>query len=202
MKMVRFALAGLIALGIATSVHAQLTGQVYQITMAGGLLTTEEISPGTEVLVKDTFNTAAVINVARGRNAEAPVPANEKLAVVIVFNDPPVGALVVYDSNAESILTEIARLDIGGAIDSAKGKGFVAMAGGINSTGQFSGGWIAMSGKATVTGFNTPAPQLSFSAAIQGVFRGSDGEDNFEVVVTKGKAAVVGRLGTVVLGDE
>ncbi|MEI6084947.1 MAG: hypothetical protein WCS70_11670, partial [Verrucomicrobiota bacterium] len=154
-----------------------------------------------DIVVSGKFTTENIINLARGRATNGSVPANEKLALVVVFvdNGDPFAELIVFDPNTQSNLTTICEMDLGGAIDSAKGKGTVALAGSVDSVGNFTKGWIAMTGKATITGMETPAPQLAFSGAIQALFRGNDGDD-FEVVVTKGKASTLGTIGTLLVG--
>jgi len=193
-------IAGIVYLGGAQAGRAQLTGQVYQVSMSGSFVQSQTVNSNQEVVVKGSFISENIINVARGRSPDATVPANEKLALVVVFVDSgdPICELIVYDSNTQSNLTTICEMDLGGAIDSAKGKGAIAMAGSIDNVGGFTKGWIAMAGKSTITGMDTTAPQIAFSGAIQALLRGNDGED-FELVVTKGKARLLGTIGTLLI---
>ena len=181
--------------------RAALTGQVYEVSMSGGIVSEESVSPEQDILVKDKFASSHIINLARGRDPEAPVPANEKLAFLFLFKEnlPPSAALVVYDTIGQTVLIDIAEVIVRWAFDSAKGKGTLAIAGAVQShAGSFSEGWLAATGKASVNNANPVAPLATFSGVLQGVFRGNDGED-FEVIITKGKAVMGNYLGPVAL---
>ena len=182
------------------SARAQVsTGQVYEIALAGTLVQSISIGESTDIVAKFGVTGAQIINIARGRSPGSPVPANEKLAIVLVFEDEgnPSGQLVVYDADGQSVLAVLANLDVSGAVDSSKGKGIIAIGGQVVPSGGFFDGWLAMTGKATVN--NTSESQLvAFSAnAVQGVFRGFDGENFFEVIVSKGKVKLLGQIGIV-----
>lgn len=201
-SLIASAVIGLALFG-ASSGHAQLTtGQVYEVSLNGSFVQTQAINENEDVVAKGSFTTANIINLALGRSTDATVPANEKLALVFIFAESgdPDAELVVFDTTGQSNLVVISTLDLGGAVDSAKGRGIVAMAGAINETGNLTGGWIALTGKVTVNNATPDSQIAAFSAsAVQGVLRGTDNLENFEVIFTKGKAAVVNNLGLVAI---
>ena len=186
--------------GVQAARAQVVTGQVYEISLSGSASEVVTNSSSQDVVAKLTFTSAQLINLARGRDAGSVVPANEKLAVVIVFveSGDPSGSLIVYDTQSQSNLVTLADLDLGGAIDSIKHKGVVGMAGSLNNAGSFSGGWVAFAGKATFSGVDPSAPDLAFSGTLLGLFRGNDGED-FEVICPKGKASVKTKLGILLI---
>ena len=179
--------------------QADLTGQVYEVSMSGSIVSEESIGPEQEVVAKGKFAASHLINLARGRSADAVVPANEKLGLLFLFNDGDHigGALVVYDTTGHTVLVDIAEMIVRGAFDSAKGKGTLALAGAVQHAGYFTQGWLAATGKASVNNANPVTPLTTFNGALQGVFAGNDGED-FEVIITKGKAVMGSYLGPAV----
>lgn len=194
-------LSGIVGLLGWSTAPAQTTGQVYEITVQASYVYSEPSAVDTneDVLVRGMFNSAVIINAARGRNIAAQVPANEKLALVLVFGDDvrTAGALIVYDTNGRSNLVTICELVVFGAFDTVKDAGFIAMVGEIGRAGALRGGWLALSGKARVEETIPTAPALAFKGnAVQGMVRG-DNDD--ELIITKGRFATVGRLGTLVI---
>jgi hypothetical protein len=175
------------------------TGVVYELGVAGTVVFPQPVSEGTDVVVKVSFTANTLINIARGRAPTDAVPANEKLALELYFvgDGSPIGQLAVYDTAGGSNLAVIADLDVSGALATKTGKGIVAMSGGINETGGFTDGWVAMTGKATVNEASL-SPLVAFSTTgVQGVLRGFDGENFFEVIISKAKAKVLGNIGSV-----
>lgn len=177
------------------------TGQVLEIAFAGTLVQSVSVSESADIVAKFSATGAQIINIARGRNPLSLVPANEKLAIMLVFTDQgnPSGQLVVFDTAEQVILTVIANIDVSGAIDSAHGKGIVAMNGSVTESGGFFGGWLAITGKATVDNASDSKLVAFNSNAVQGVFRGFDGENFFELIVSKGKVKMLGKIGVVVI---
>jgi hypothetical protein len=194
------AFVGLIGLNNAQA--QSVTGQVYGISLSGGVVIPTSISTNQEIVLKGSFTSGTIVSLARGYAPTLQTPPNERLALVFAFNSEgsPAIQLVVFDTNGQSNLAVVAEdLKAGGAIDSAKGKGTVAIGGFINPVGYLTGGWLAMTGKATVSGTGADTTIESFSGnAVQGVFDGHNVED-FEAIVTKGKAKLTGKLGTVVM---
>lgn len=188
----------------ASVAQAALTGQVYEVSMSGSTIAQELTITDQQVLVKRTFGSSHIINLARGRDANAVVPANEKLALLFLFNDGDHtgGALVVYDTTGHTVLIDIAEVIVRSAFDSAKGKGTLALAGAVQShAGFFTEGWLAATGKASANDANPLAPLTTFSGVLQGVFRGSTEQEQFEFIITKGKAVMGNYLGPVAFPD-
>ena len=106
----------------------------------------------------------------------------------------------MYDTTGHSSLATIANLGtVSGAVSSTKGTGYVAMAGGIETVGNLSGGWLAITAKIKATNPNTTPNILTFaSTALQGTIEGNDGSEDFEAIITKGKVSLVGSLGTLI----
>jgi hypothetical protein len=187
--------------GLNNSRAQSVTGQVYGISLSGGIVMQTSVSTNQDILLKGSFTSGTIVNLARGYAPTVQTPPNEQLALVFAFNSEgsPAIQLVVFDTSGQSNLVVVAGdLRAGGAIDSAKGKGTVAIGGFINPVGVLTGGWLAMTGKAMVSGQDADTIIESFSgSAVQGVFDGSTGED-FEAIVTKGKVKLTGKLGTIV----
>jgi len=181
----------------ANAVHAVPPSglQLMQISLAGSLATTKSISSNVDVVVKKTLTTANIINLALGYNPTNAVPANQVLVLAFVFADSgaPECALIVYDTTTHSNLVTIATLDVGGAVDSVKGAGSVGAAGQLETAGAFTGGWIALMGKAKFDNTGLTQKFISFSATATGIIRGNDGDD-FEVALTKGSCKMLGTL--------
>ncbi len=174
------------------------TGVAYELSVTGTIVFPETISGGTDVVAKVSFTGSSLINIARGRAPTNAVPANEKLALELFFDNSgnPTGQLAVYDTAGGTNLAVIADLDVSGALATKTGKGIVAMGGSVNEVGGFTGGWVAMTGKATVNE-GSLSPLVAFSSTgVQGVLRGFDGE-TFEVIIAKAKAKVLGNIGSV-----
>lgn len=187
-------LAAVAIAGSAAVSRAQsTTGQVYEITISASML----MQSGS--ISKQALTTQALLNEARGRSPDAVVPANEKLVLEFVFSNSgnPQAALAVFDTTGHTNLTELGSMDVKGIIDPVKHTGIAAVAGNVQS-GFITDGWLAFAGKITVQGSDASTVITSFSAsAVQGAMDGNDGSD-FELIIQKGKVAIVGSLGLIV----
>ncbi|MCG3149617.1 MAG: hypothetical protein PCFJNLEI_03082 [Verrucomicrobiae bacterium] len=196
------AVIGIAVLTLSTAAQAQVvTGQVYEISLAGSVIGDDDASP---VPFKDKVTTAALLNLARGRAPEASVPANEKLALELFFigDSEPVVLLAVFDTAGQSNLIVIAELMVRGVFEEVKGKGYLALAGGFDSAGWLGESWLAMTGKATINPDSSVQALVSFSGALQGAFEGNDGEGDFSIIITKGKVTLGAKIGAIVVADE
>jgi len=184
--------------------HAQTTGQVYQLTMSASGDYTHKVSSNVQTVASTPITTATMINTAMGRVYNATVPANQVLAVALFFppdGGNPTGGIVVWDTAGHSNLVSIVDFGmIGGAIASKTGKGYIAMAGGINAVGGFSNGWLAVSGSATAANpeSNTPTITAFKGSALQGELIGTN-EDSFDLLITKGSLTLIGSLGNWIM---
>ncbi|HTS19832.1 MAG TPA: hypothetical protein VMP11_19810 [Verrucomicrobiae bacterium] len=188
---------------IGSSVRAQSTGTIYQITFNGSVVKKQDVSTNHWVVAKDTFTTARLTNLARGRTPDSAVPANEVLALVVFFDSDasnPTGAITVYDTTGQSNLAVVVNLQsMFGVVDSLKGKGYINLVGTIPAVGLLSGGWFAVTGSSTAANPTTAPRFTSFKGnAVQGEIAGNDGTKDFDILVTKGNLNLVRTLGTII----
>jgi hypothetical protein len=147
--------------------------------------------------VKGTGNN--LINLARGRDVNASVPANEVLAALM--NCSAALSLVVYDTSAHTVLATIATPTESGTVGSPKqGLGVVAaqVATAGNSSNGLTGGFLVFTGKVTLDGNGCPVKGSIAATGLLDVTITDDmGTNPTEVLVMKGKLSIGSKIGTI-----
>jgi hypothetical protein len=140
-----------------------------------------------------------LINLARGRSANAPVPANEVLAGLL--NCSSALSLVVYDTSAHTVLVTIATPADSSTVGNPK-QGLGVMTADVATSGTSSngltGGYLVFTGKVSLDSNGCPTKG---SVAVTGVLDITVTDDTgtraMEVLVMKGKLSIAGKIDTI-----
>jgi hypothetical protein len=176
-----------------------ITGQVFQLDATLNLSSLVVMS-GQTGIVKQVFSTQNIIDVVLDHNPTDTVPTNQVLALVISAQAAE-AALIVLDTSTSSNLATIAGFMLGGWTAKNKGPiemgGFVQPAGGV--IGSLSSGFLGIN--ANITASPTNAFQLTGfkTKSIMGILEGVAFEQDFDALITKGKATSVRELPAMVI---
>ena len=186
---------GMVVLAMAMvvpAVHALVPSKTYGVkaTLTGRA---EDDSKGKTVLISQSITGNMLVNLAMGRAPTAPVPANQVLAARILCG-AGISALVVFDTTGSSNLVTIAST---GSPPSAIAAGTKAEFVGLlnfqptgNSSNAVSGGYLVISGKATVDTNGCPTKiTATVTGVLDGVFTDDVGTKEFEALIPKGSVS-------------
>lgn len=180
--------------------HGTMRGQAYAVSITASTIKSEDTGPETSILRKGSLTTPQFINAMRGRDPGASVPANERLALELIFvpeREEPYVLLAVYDTVGQTNLAVAGLFLTTGTFEEPKGKGFVAMVGEIDTTGIIAGGWLSVVAKASVSRVGDEPVLTSLSGNLQGVLEVVEDMDTAMLTITKGKLVLTGTLGPV-----
>jgi hypothetical protein len=129
------------------------TGKVFQVLATLQARIESEDSHSNTVLKTTPIKANALVNLAMGRDSKATVPTNQVLAAVIDCG-AGIARLIVFDRNTSSNLVTIAVADstpdVIGAKDKGEFVGLLDLQNVGNGTNGITGGFLVVSGKATV----------------------------------------------------
>lgn len=171
------------------------------VSLSGSFLDDES---GMEKLGKLKVDTTQLLNVARGREPSAVVPAGEVLAWAQNCVNGEV-RIIVFDTNSETVLTTVAVTESREAVEDLK-KGAFAVLLTVEDTGDGSnsveGGAIMVTGTFTVVEGDCPTKVKAAAYGFMEVVVTDDvGTQDVELVITKGKVSVGGQIGNVDIVD-
>jgi hypothetical protein len=147
--------------------------------------------------LKGTANN--LINLARGRDVNASVPANEVLAGLM--NCSAALSLVVYDTSANTVLATVATPMESGTVGNPKqGLGVVAaqVASSGNSSNGLNGGFLVFTGKVSLDVNGCPTKGSTSVTGLLNITITDDmGTHSVQALVMKGKLSITGKIGTL-----
>lgn len=167
------------------------------VSLSGSFLDDES---GMDKLGKIKVDTSQLLNVARGREPTANVPAGEVLAWAQNCVNGEV-RIIVFDTNTETVLTTVAVTEAREAVEDLS-KGAYAVLLVLEDTGEGSnsveGGAIMVTGTFTVVEGDCPTKVKAAAYGFMEVVVTDDvGTQNVELVITKGKVSVGDQIGSV-----
>ena len=150
----------------------------------------EDDSKGKTVLISQSLTGNMLVNLAMGRAPAAPVPANQVLAARIVCG-AGISTLVVFDTAGSSNLVTIASASGPPSTIAAGTKaefvGLLEFQSNGNLSNNISGGYLVISGKATIDTNGCPTKvTATVTGVIDGVFTDDVGTKEFEALIPKG----------------
>jgi len=144
-------------------------------------------------LEKQKVGSDALVNLARGRSADAAVPDNEALAVVL---DCATGeaSLVVFDTAGGTVLVTIGTSDDEDLVTALDGDGafgaVIELADVGNATNGIDGGYLVVTAQFKTGAGNCPTGIKATASGVLDVTITDDvGTESFSAVVLKGKAS-------------
>jgi hypothetical protein len=184
------------AISIAFTLPA-VASDVLSVKLSGSGVIQDEVN-GAPAMQPVKLTNAGLINIARGRNANQAVPANEVLAGVLSCSTAL--ELIVFDTSTSSRLVSIAvPVESDTAGDAKKGVGVImtqisATPLGANS---LDGGYLLFAGSASLA---SGCP-VKFSSTVTGIIdvtiTDDVGKHSETILVPKGKLTLGSKIGTL-----